>query len=100
MAAGKRMYGDREQHAKSPHAKQPPRKYSVVHWSDALEDLTTLTTDHGRELAHYEAEYDKDKTEPTNIEEVWFSGCHCGMNPATSDCSPVYEHFPRCGWRL
>jgi hypothetical protein len=48
---------------------------------EKIENLTTRGSgsDSHKKREHYEAQFSKDKTTPTDIEEVWFAGCHCDV---------------------
>ncbi|KAJ7133352.1 hypothetical protein C8R44DRAFT_849473 [Mycena epipterygia] len=42
-----------------------------------------------RSMHLMESKYDRDHTKPTDIEEVWFSGCHCDVGGGSVDNATV-----------
>lgn len=57
----------KEDHGQRPHAKIRGT------------NLLTTVSDADGALDRYESMYGSLNTETTNVEEVWFAGCHCGM---------------------
>ncbi|KAK7036089.1 DUF2235 domain-containing protein [Favolaschia claudopus] len=44
---------------------------------------------HAHKQRHVERRYSRDRAEPTDIEEVWFSGCHCDVGGGSVDNETV-----------
>ena len=68
-----------------PVSNSPPASPShTVSPSDATDKTFVRSNSQHERMAAMENKYGTQSTTPTDIEEVWFSGCHCGQSHAAN----------------
>ncbi|KAJ4490904.1 hypothetical protein J3R30DRAFT_3694791 [Lentinula aciculospora] len=75
-------------HAVSLDERRAKFKANLWNWPNAQEETLGISSkkEHKPKKAHkthslraLEAKYNKDHSQPTDVEEVWFAGCHCDV---------------------
>jgi hypothetical protein len=92
-AAGKIMYGDAEKTPTKERWSWDVKKVVFPVKSFSLESTTSLREGE----IEFEALYTKRLDQPTDISEVWFAGCHCGLCLFVFFSSSLNLSFPDVG---